>query len=105
MAQTGSYEDCVSPAQVYDASGNLMEWVEDQSSIHGGMAITGGHGYLCEFCEFGSDCFLCDFNEDGHLELASDTSNCPMGLDTKWNTFPLAEARAYMGTRCCYDAP
>ncbi len=102
-APTGSHPDCVNSYGAYDMSGNLAEWVREWDEDHPDNANVSGFHYACEVCSNGHNCGTCE-EDDETIEDVHEYLDCLLethGGESFVRDVPLA----YLGTRCCTEAP
>ena len=102
VVPTGSYAGCTARGFLYDASGNLTEWVSTADEQRPGERYTGGAGFICEICGLGFDCHLCQSTSDRNKY--KDLADCRIEDDGP-DSYPMEAAFEYLGTRCCMDGP
>jgi hypothetical protein len=105
LAATGDYDGCVSPDGFHDISGNLAEWLQDWDDGWPGNAWTTGGSYYCELCDHGAGCDLCLVGHDPDHDDIENMNDCRTANDKDYESFPVGDARFYLGARCCYDVP
>jgi len=98
----GSYESCTAEAGTWDMSGNLAEWVANNSTTDPDMALAGGFHFACELCDWGQDCIPCTDSEDDRISI-SHASDCDIGAGDDHEGYPPEMVRETLGARCCYD--
>ncbi len=100
---TGSYDGCTSVGEVFDASGNLAEWINAWSVEYPGRAVFAGYGYRCEVCNSNGSCHECELDSYGDNIIITRGLRCKVydGRE-EYCAFP-ESVRSYFGVRCCYS--
>jgi len=101
LLPTGTEEMCTAHGGTFDMVGNLAEWVQDWNSDNQDCAVTAGFHYECEICSYGADCRPCDMQDPGDEKYIMDFADCQANEENN-ESFPRNQARAYLGTRCCF---
>ena len=100
---TATMPDCTSAGQLFDASGNLAEWVNDWSLDDPSRAVFAGFSYKCELCPLGDACHVCDIDSDDDYSDVTKSLSCRV-QDNKVEDCALPyQVKSYFGVRCCYS--
>jgi len=106
-AASGDFADCTNDYGCYDMSGNVLEWVADDSDFGPDSALVAGGAYYCQLCDDGARCRPCrPCRTDGADDFEVDKMvNCYPDPNRDYESYPRATAEPFMGTRCCWDIP
>ncbi|HOX43936.1 MAG TPA: MopE-related protein [Myxococcota bacterium] len=102
----GSYPACSVGNGTFDMSGNLAEWVSDDSVSSPGQGVLASWSFDRRICFEGASCYTADPGYAGDLEylirlLDCNVENTVLGLDS----YPRETVRLSFGARCCLDGP
>ncbi|HOX59994.1 MAG TPA: MopE-related protein [Verrucomicrobiota bacterium] len=105
-AAAGSYPTCAVGNGTFDMSGNLAEWVSDDSLSHPGQGVLASWSFDRRICWEGVGCYTADpsYQQDRDYLISlldCDVENTVQGLDS----YPRETARASFGGRCCIEQP
>ncbi len=99
---TASLINCTAAGQIFDASGNLAEWVNAWSEDYPDRAVFAGYGFRCELCEPDGNCLDCNPNSDGDYNDILRGLECRVQTGRTENCAFSDQVRSYFGVRCCY---
>jgi hypothetical protein len=102
----GAYAPCSVGNGTFDMSGNLAEWVSDDSVSQPGQGVLASWSFERRICWEGAGCYTADpaYQQDRDYLirlLDCDVENTVQGLDS----YPRETARAGFGARCCMAGP
>ena len=100
---TGSYSDCTATGQVFDASGNMAEWIDLRHEDYPDLFILVGYGFKCEICRFGANCHSCDVSSDIDHGIIEEALSCNPDQNGTYVSDAPDATREYFGGRCCYS--
>ncbi len=100
---TGSLDGCTAAGQVFDASGNLAEWLNVWNLDFPTKAVFGGYGFRCELCNQNGDCLDCDSESMPNYYDITKVLRCKVYDGRYESCADTDEVREYFGVRCCYS--
>ncbi len=95
----GARPECCSDIGTCDTSGNLAEWVDDESNGCPGEYVLAGFSHACVRCDCGGDCSACTPEDTADVEQLT---SCLVAWYVE-HSRPPATVRPEFGTRCCYE--
>ncbi len=99
---TGSSEGCTSAGLLFDASGNLAEWLDERNDEYPDRAVFGGFGYRCEQLTYGGTWLDCVDSLNDYMDI-TDALQCTVRNSRNETSAPDENVREDFGVRCCYS--
>jgi hypothetical protein len=101
---SGTRQQCSAGNATYDMSGNLMEWLQNQSNGDPATRVTVGFGYAGILCDESDDaCVPYTEVSDGEDRIV-EYLRCGRADDRTSRFYP-DSALPWLGARCCWDEP
>jgi hypothetical protein len=101
---TGSRAGCTAGQGAYDMSGNLTEWVSDDSQQNPGYGVVASWSYDRRACWNGVGCYTLDPARQDELDLLLVLLDCNVE-NRNIDSYPRETTRPSFGGRCCYVRP
>jgi len=101
---TGSYASCSVGNGTFDMSGNLAEWVSDDSLAHPGYSPLASWSFDRRVCWEGLSCYTADPTHPQDRDILIQLLDCDVE-NVRLDAYPRDTARPAFGARCCLERP